>query len=441
MKCLLVSTNRATVPYPVYPLGTAHLAGALEQAGHPARLYDVLSNDGVSGLPAAIREFEPDLVGVSVRNIDNVDSSDYACFLTDAIEAVAVIRENTSVPLVIGGPAVSLFPEKLMDMLGADYAVVGQGERILVEIADAIDAGSPVPHGILRADLKNSEWYPVKYDAHAAEFYLSSGGMLNVQTKRGCPYRCTYCSYPLIEGRRVRCREPDEVAEDVMELVRRHGARYIFFTDAVFNDSSGHFLEVAEALIRAGNTTPWCAFFRPQGIDADILRLLRRSGLAGMEIGTDGTTDETLEGFGKGFTFESVEQCSRAAAKLHIPCAHFCMFGGPGESEITLKQGIKNLERLSGAVVFAFAGIRILPGTSIYETAAAQGIIKEGEPLLEPVFYFSPGMNFEKIDSELRTSWHNRIDRVYPCSALYEQIRRLHQRGYTGPLWDILIRK
>ena len=428
------------MPYPVYPLGTAHLSGALEEAGHSVRVYDVLAGMGLSGLEQELSDFSPDLVGLSIRNLDNVDSTDPVSFLHDVMQVMDVVRSFCDAPVVIGGPAVAIFPEKFVKVLGADYGVVGPGERVLMELASMISAGDVPERGIFRADFSEDTWFPVKYDSKTAPYYLSAGGMLNLQTKRGCPFRCTYCSYPLIEGRRIRYRDPEEVASDAMRLTRKLGAKYLFFTDAVFNDPGEHYLTVAEALVRAGNTTPWCAFFRPAGLTRQKLRLLKRAGLAGMEFGTDGTTDETLDGFGKGFSMGDVESCSRLALSLQIPCAHFCMFGGPCETSWTMDQGIANMEKLPHSVVFAFAGIRILPGTGVYNTAVKEGIITPDQDIFEPVFYFSPGLDFDIIDRRLRAVWQNRLDRIYPCSILYEQIGRLHLRGYTGPLWDILVR-
>lgn len=440
MRCLLVSANRAQVPYPVYPLGLAHIAGALEAEGFHTRLFDVLAEDGLSRLGKVIEDYAPGLVVLSIRNLDNVDSTGPVSFIEDAIKAVELVRASSDVPIVAGGPAFSLFPRRLMDLLGVEWGVVGQGEGIVPRIAGSIESGRPLPGGILRASGPAGEWRPVKYDGGVASYYISAGGMLNIQSKRGCPFKCTYCSYPGIEGRVIRRRDPGEVAEDVARVTRDFGAKYIFFTDAVFNDPGGHYLEVAEALARAGNETPWCAFFRPSGIGRADLRLLRSAGLAGMEVGTDGSTDETLKGLGKNFTFDQVIRFNDLAVEEGIPCAHFCMFGGPGETERTIQRGIANLERLREAVVFGFAGIRVLPGTLLYETALHEGIVPPGHDMLKPVFYFAPGLEFDTVDSCLRKAWGGRLDRIYPCSILYQYMSRLYSRGYAGPLWDILVR-
>ncbi len=438
--CLLVSTNQVVTPFPVYPLGVAHLAGALEAAGHRTFHYDILAKGGVDALEERLRDAPPDLVGLSIRNLDTVDSTAPHTYIEAVVETVRMVRKSCSAPVVIGGPAVSILPEELVDFLGADYGVVGEGEILLPWLADRIEKGKPPEERILRSTPSEHPWRPVKYDRKTADFYLGWGGMLNVQTKRGCPFRCGYCSYPTLEGTRYRFRDPEEVAEDVIRAGREYNAGYVFFTDSVFNDPTGHYLKVSEALIKAGNTTPWCAYIRPQGLDRDGLELMTKAGMSAMELGTDAASDATLAGLNKGFTFDEVLRTDELAKELGIPCAHFIIFGGPGEDDATLAEGLKNIEKLGGSVVFAFPGIRILPGTTIFDRAVKEGVIREDRPMREPVFYFSPRCGAETIDRELRAAWSGRFDRVYPASVMEDRIRHLHKKGHVGPMWDFLFR-
>ncbi len=439
IKCLLVSTNQTVIPYPVYPLGTAHLAGALESAGHKAYLFDLMSHGGIDKLGERIREISPDLIGISLRNVDTVDSTAPETFMADALETMEVIRRNTKAPVVVGGPAFSIFPEEFMGLLEADYGIVGEGEILFPHLADRVKQGELPERQIYRADFKEVPWRPVQYDRDAVSFYLRSGGMLNMQTKRGCPFQCNYCSYPCLEGRQLRYRDPEDVAEEVQRLSRDLGVKYIFFTDVVFNDPQGRYLEVAEALVRIGNKTPWCAFFRPKGLTRDSLELLKASGLAAMELGTDAASDTTLDGLRKGFTFDDVVKTNELAVSLKIPCAHFVVFGGPGENRKTVEEGLHNIEKLRSSVVFAFSGIRILPGTGIYSLAVREGVIQKDQSIFQPVFYFSSTISQEELDSLLRQAWSGRFDRIYPCSLLHDRISFLHKRGHLGPMWDALI--
>ncbi len=440
-RCLLISTNRVTTPYPVYPLGVAHLLGALRAAGHEARHYDVMANAGLDGLAGLLADYNPELIGLSIRNLDTVDSTAPDAFMDPVQETMRFIRARHGAPVVLGGPAFSIMPEAVLAFLAADYGVVGEGENLLPWLAGELAAGRLPTEKILRSPADPCPWRPVVYDQPTADFYLAWGGMLNVQTKRGCPYRCAYCSYPTLEGKAYRFREPKQVAEEVIRAGREHGAKYIFFTDSVFNDVRGHYLEVAEALIQAGNTVPWCAFFRPQHLTGEGMALMKRAGLSAMEIGSDAGSDETLAAMQKDFTFAEVIAANEMAVAAGVPCAHFIIFGGPGETKATLAKGLANVEQLTNSVVFAFTGIRVLPGTAIHQRAIAEGVMAADQPLLAPFFYFSPELAEAELDATLKEAWRGRLDRIYPSSVMQERITHLHRKGHVGPLWDMLIRR
>jgi len=438
-ECLLISANQVTTPYPVYPLGAACLLGALQAKGHSASHFDVLADGGREGLDSYLSGKRFDLIGVSIRNLDTVDSAAPNEYLTDVVKIMHLIRQKVEAPVVLGGPAFSIMPQALMELLDADYGVVGEGEELLPWLASEIAAGTPPAKEIFYAESKEQIWQKPVFTDSASRFYIKHGGMLNVQTKRGCPHICSYCVYPSIEGRQIRYRDPDEVAEEVARMHTDYGARYIFFTDSVFNDGQGHFLEVAEALIRQNNKIPWSAFFRPQNLESDDLQLLKRSGLAAVELGTDAATDITLAGINKKFSFDDVLKIHERVINEGIPCAHFIMFGGPDEDEETLQQGLINIEKLKNCVVFAFVGIRILPDTAIFDRAVQDGLITVDQSLLKPIFYFSPHVSRKRIEEQVKQSFSHRIDRIYPCYEFEERMVMLHNMGHVGPLWNLVL--
>ncbi len=439
--CLIISANQVVTPYPVYPLGAAYIVGALTEKGHQAHHFDLLADGGLAGLDEFLIGKKFHLVGVSIRNLDSVDSADPKGYLADIIETVEFVRKRLDTVVVIGGPAFSIMPHDLMDLLQADYGIAGKGEGLLPWLASELAAGRRPEKKIFTSTPQNGGWRPSDLSLSTAKYYTDRGGMLNVQTKRGCPHGCSYCSYPTIEGRKIRYRDPQEVADEMVRLQSHSGAQYIFFTDSFFNDPDGKFLEVAEALIRRKNSLPWSAFFRPHKITTNQLRLLKRAGLAAMELGTDAATDETLEGIQKKFRFTDVLQVHKRIIKEEIPCAHFIMFGGPNEDKTTLHEGLKNIERLDNCVVFGFIGIRILPGTGIFDRAVADGVLDPDESLLAPKFYYSPAISRERIEQGIKNSFGGRMDRIYPCHEFEERITTLHKMGYVGPLWDLILKK
>lgn len=438
--CLIISANRVVSPYPVYPLGAAYIVKALNDAGHRTDCFDLLSDGGLAPLESFLSGRKYDLVGISIRNIDTVDSALPTEYLNDVVESIECVRRCDSGPVVLGGAGFSIMPEQLLAYCGGDYGIIGPGEAAVVRLAAELAAGSPPDKGLLPGcgePVVFSTW--PELSPETIGYYADHGGMLNIQTKRGCPYKCSYCSYPTIEGTAIRYRDPDEIAEEALLIKAKHGVKYLFFADSVFNDPSEKYLEIAEALIRKNVSLPWCAFFRPHRISREQLRLLKRSGLTAMELGTDAATDETLSGMKKGFCFSDVLEVHERIVREEIPCAHYVVFGGPGETEKSLLKGLENIERLQDSVVFGFVGLRILPGTALYQRAIGEGMLSRQQSLIAPSYYYSPELSRERIDEALRASFAKRQDRIYPCHELYDRIALLHQMGKTGPLWDMLL--
>ena len=441
-RILLVSSNVATEPYPVYPLGLAVIAAALAADGHSTHQFDFLaSGESEELLAARIAEVAPDYVCLSIRNLDNCDSLSSTGYPAIARRLVEVIREGTEAPVIIGGPAFSILPEELLAYTGADYGIVGEGERLVCELIRDLSQGK-TPASILRSSelLPGDQWGSPLYSGRSIGYYLEKSGMINLQTKRGCPHGCVYCSYPTLEGNRYRSRDPQAVVDDLERAKAQHGVESFFFTDSVFNDAEGHYLAVAEEIIRRGLTLRWCCYLRPEGIGRSELALMKRAGLYAVELGTDAASDTTLRSLGKGFRFADALEVNRACVAERLPCAHFVMFGGPGETMETVAEGLENLKQLEHTVVFAFSGIRILPGTPLLARAIKDGLLAEGDPLREPVYYLSPEVDVDQMNAMITAAFSNRRDRVFPPAEGQKRLAIMHRFGYRGLLWDTLIK-
>jgi lipid biosynthesis B12-binding/radical SAM protein len=441
-RILLVSSNTTTEPYPVYPLGLAVIAAALTAAGHKVKQFDFLaSGEAEELLTAAVADFGPDYVCVSIRNLDNCDSLSVSGYPEIARRLVEVIREGSSAPVIVGGPAFSIMAEELLAYTCADYGIIGEGEQMVCELIRDLEQGKTPPR-LLRGKglLTGDEMVSPLYAESMISFYMEKSGMINLQTKRGCPHGCIYCSYPALEGTRYRCREPKEVVDDLERIKAEHGVESFFFTDSVFNDSAGHYLDVVEEILRRNLSLRWCCYMRPEGVGRSEIALMKRAGLYAVELGTDAACDTTLAALGKGFTFADALGANRACVAERLPCAHFVMFGGPGETMETVAEGLANLEQLEQTVVFAFSGIRILPGTPLLARAVRDGILAEGASLRDPVYYLSPGIDVEAMNAAIMAAFKNRRDRIFPPSAGQERLSIMHRFGYRGLLWDSLIK-
>ncbi|MEW5909379.1 MAG: lipid biosynthesis B12-binding/radical SAM protein [Thermodesulfobacteriota bacterium] len=442
---LLISTNIAELPYPVYPLGMAVVAASLKAKGHQVEQFDWLAaKKSESQLRKAIRDFNPDYVGISLRNIDSLDSfgPEHGWYLAEVLSVTGIVKNETGAPIIAGGSAFSIMPENILEYLDIPYGIVGEGEDALCRLIQSIETGNHPP-SIQYAEsplLSSTQMLSPLFSKELIRFYESQSGLVGLQSKRGCPHHCIYCTYPALEGRRLRIRNPKDVIEDIRQLTERFGIKTIAFTDSVFNDASGHYLSIAEELLAGGIQIRWSGFFRPSHIGIKELKLLKKSGLYAIELGTDGACDETLKGLNKDFAFSDVIEFNEACVQLQIPCAHYIMFGGPRETPDTLKKGLQNIEKLNQCLVFAFSGIRVLPKTELFAVAVDEGIVSTNETLLKPAYYFSPQIKVSWMNESIKNGFARRRDRIFPPSEGLMRIGVMTRFGFKGLLWDQLIR-
>ena len=442
MRILLISANAASTPYSVYPLGMSMVAGSLCNAGHEVRQFDLLhSGLSMDAVAEAIRESRPQIIGISIRNIDNVNLLNEKRYIEVVREVVQRIREETEAPVILGGSGFSIMPEAILREVGGDYGIVGEGEALMLEFVENAARGVYPQERCMRASpgLRGGEIPSAAYDDRLMEFYLKSGNIAAVQTKRGCTHRCVYCSYPVLEGSVIRCRDPKVVADDVENLARRYGAGHVFFTDSVFNDDEGRYLEVVREMRRRGLSIPWTAFFKPQGLDDAAVELMRETGLKGAEIGADAATDRTLRSLGKSFCFQDIVDCNDLFGRHGVATAHFYMFGSPGETQETVLEGIDNIRNMKKTVSFIYMGLRILPDTPLARIATREGLLSEGQDLLEPVYYIAPGIDKEWLERTLKDGFAGLRNCVFPPDILDTSLQFLYRLGHVGFLWDMVL--
>lgn len=448
MKILLISANTVNDPYPVYPLGLDYVAGAVP-GNHEVKIIDMNQISGYELLGRTVRDYSPDITGISIRNIDNTSPVDTESYIRHYRELIRRVRENSASPVVLGGSGFTIFPEELMDALNADYGVAGEGERfaLLLEAIENNRDTSRLPGVFTRDNRKElpQPWdnsFERKFDAEYPHtvYYLKKGGMLNLQSKRGCNFRCIYCTYPHIEGRALRLIKPDEVAYDALKL-QDAGAKYFFITDSAFNSDIEHSTGVARAFIKAGVSIPWGAFFAPVRPPDDYFSLMAEAGLTHVEFGTESLCDRMLKNYRKPFNTEDVFYAHEKANKASLHAAHYMLLGGPGEDRETLSETLSNAGRLSKTVIFFFCGIRIYPGTELYDIAVREKQIDKSASLLEPVFYQSSLISSRDIIKSVEECAGGRTNWIIGSGGekIARALAKMYRRGHTGPLWEYLI--
>ncbi len=448
-KVLLISVNRCQNPDPVFPLGLTYLNAGLRAAGHSTEWLDLLHD--ADRFDELLRASQASFVGISIRNIDDVLIRRQELFVRDLAELVGRVRSILPVPVILGGSGFSIFPKELLALSGADFGICGAGESAFPSLLAALEKGSvhrEIPGLVFRqggeivtnppsTEPPRVEIAPQDRPAHVVARYLESGGMLNLQTQRGCAFPCSYCTYPLIEGKRHQSRPPEAVAEE-LEQLRSLGAKYVFFTDSIFNSAKQHVASVCEAILQRGVKVDWGCFLRPQGLTPELLALMARAGLAHVEFGSDSFSDTVLSAYRKGFCFEDILYSSELARAANLPFCHFLIAGGPKETHATLAESFHNSHRLRDPVILAVIGMRIYPGTFLHEQAIREGVVERSASLLSPAYYLAPGLTEESVFAQLQGFARSTPTWVVgdhgPRYA--EFVSRLRKRGVAGPLWS-----
>jgi radical SAM superfamily enzyme YgiQ (UPF0313 family) len=439
-------------PFPVYPLGASFIASVLERIGVDVVALDLAFLDNPAEEAArAAEQAAADLVAIAIRAVDNTTSLDPRNYLPDIREVVSAVKGAGGSPVLLGGSGYSLFPKTILQRFEADYGMQGEGEEAIGELVGALRAGEDPAAGnglYVRQGgsvkgappggfLNPAEWSAPDYRLFPLEPYLKAGGTAAVQTKRGCPQKCCYCTYPFLEGRSLRLRDPREVARDVQRAAEM-GAEYFYFVDNNFNMPAEHAREVCHELAACESKTAWTAFVTPLGFPATLAEEMAAAGCLSLELGSEAGTDAGLIELGKSHTIAEIIDTDRYLSQAGITPAHYFIFGGPGETLDSVEETLSVIDKLRG-VCLAMLGIRIYPATALYARAVHDGVLTEDRDLLEPAFYISPSVDVQGVLARL-TQFAADHPRFFiagrQINVNQPVIDRLRAKGRKGPLWE-----
>ncbi|OHD64156.1 MAG: hypothetical protein A2176_00760 [Spirochaetes bacterium RBG_13_51_14] len=459
-KVLLINTNTEKNPYPVPPLGLCLIAAALENE-YDVRVYDG-AFDGGENLIRTVSDFRPDYVGVSIRNIDDMDILNPTNYIEPILNSfIRPIREATAAPVILGGSAFSIFPEYFMKYYGADFGVFGEGEeafRLLLRCLESSGDPSTLP-GIyargstgctipaMNADLTNLPFSEIDLKIDYAPY--RARGSYPVQTKRGCIHRCIYCTYNCIEGFRYRTRPPARIADELEQAAGRLGHAAFEFVDSTFNDPAGH----AEAVCREIARRKIKARLRTMGINpcnatAELFELMLAAGFAQIDCTPDTASPRMLLNLRKNFTVAELRETARLVRAFDNPTMWFFIFGGPGETEDTIRETFDFIDAsISGKdMIHMTFGLRIYPGTDLHQRALDDGVLGAGDSLIETRFYISKELGRESLFRLIEDASSVRpncvpVTESNPSPDMMREAIRMREEGeHAEPMFRTLLR-
>jgi radical SAM superfamily enzyme YgiQ (UPF0313 family) len=432
---LLINSNRKVDLLAAPPLGLCYVASATEAAGHEVQVADLCfsGNQFQKQLFNYVRAFDPEVIGLSIRNVDNVNMLHSISYMPAIREIAQYIREITPVPLVVGGSGASLMPEQVLNLLAADYIIVADGEESFVRLLAAIEKKEPtveIPGVGMMVQGKFHLTPPrqTEFRGGTADLgkwtdirpYQRIGSSYNIQTKRGCRQKCIYCTYnQSLEGNRLRLRSPEDVVDEIEEALFKYRPATFEFVDAVFNDPWEHSAAIMEGIIRR----PWKAEFTAMGVhpplDKKYLDLMWRAGFRSFMITPESVSDKMLGSYKKGFSRDDVIHAAEAINGTSFAAWWFFMIGGPGETNETLQESLDfALEYLQKKgrpvtnIAHFFIGVRIYPKTKLWDIALEEGFISPQSDPLESLWYLSQDLDLDGAVSQM-------IDAASICPEVY----------------------
>jgi radical SAM superfamily enzyme YgiQ (UPF0313 family) len=372
----------------------------------------MFEQDWGASLQRCLADFAPDVVGFSIRNVDDQNIRRPTFLLEEARQMVALCRRESSATRVGGGAGFSLFPGPILDFLGLDCGVVGEGEVAFPALLEALAerrslAGVP---GVVRREdggvavtPPNGSVLPDRVPTAPRDtldlgrYYAATGdpampNPVTLQSKRGCPMACTYCSTAALEGCRVRCRTPERVVDE-MAALRDEGFRRLHFVDNVFTNPEWHARALCEQILRRGLDVRWSAIANPGCATPDLLRLMKRAGCVLALLGNEHADAGMLQALGKRFDLAHLTACFAACEEEGLAYHAFLLLGGPGESRDSVQRAVEFLQRRSPAWVNVTVGIRLYPGCALTRRAVQEGLLDPADDLLTPRFYLAPGLD------------------------------------------------
>jgi radical SAM superfamily enzyme YgiQ (UPF0313 family) len=405
LRVLLISSNTEQINMPVLPMGLASVAAATQKAGHEVKLLNLMIHGNSRELIGeAIQDFQPEYIGVSVRNIDDQCRKDPRFLLKPVKEVVSYCRSLSSAPIVLGGAGYTIFPQSALDYLGADMGIQGEGEQAFVRLLESLQQKSDITElpGLFlpgkrpkkRGELiRKLDEFPLPGPDQVLFPPTVNGQLIWVplQTRRGCPMQCSYCSTPAIEGKIIRERSIASVVKTISVFFEA-GFSHFYFVDNTFNLTATYAKELCDDLIASKLEIRWRCILYPRDIDEELIEKMARAGCVEVALGFESGSPKILRYMNKKFLPEEVQHIAQLLQKYEINRMGFLLLGGPGEEKETVLESLSFAEALNLESMKITMGIRIYPFTLLAQTAQREGVLTPAKNLLFPTFYLAQGL-------------------------------------------------
>lgn len=409
------------------PLGLAYLASALRASQYSVSLIDgeplkFTNKDLINHL----KSNKYDFIGIGFM------TPQYLC-AKDIIQSIR--KEFPELAIIAGGPHITIMPKQTMQEIPEiDYGVLGESEKTIVELLDAINTNRKLERvdGIVfrksgslimssprafecdldRISLPARDLLPMSKYTPAPTYYKKLPSFMII-TSRGCPFRCVYCSK--IFGNSYRHHSVKRVLQEMNVLIKKHGAKDIIFRDDTFTIDRAFVINLCSEIIRQviNKKINWMCMTRVNLVDFELLKAMKKAGCWSIHFGVESGSQRLLNLIQKDITLDQIKRAFKAARRAGIQTKAFFMLGLPTETRADSLATIQFAKELDPDAV-QFTITVPYPGTKLYELAKTDGTLK----------------SFNWEDYQTWAGWTNKHLVYIPGGRTEPELKQLQRKAF-----------
>ncbi len=362
---------------PYVPLGILYISAFLEKNNYANEIFDSTFSS-FEKLKAYLLDFKPDAIGIYTNLMTKLN-------VLKIIEYIKTTDEIKHCKVILGGPEVTNHIPNFLKH-GADYIVIGEGEQTMLELVTLIDKQDTNPDTIqgiaylnngelckteARVKMKDLEDLPLPnrkkvnlqlyFDAWKQKHGTSA---ISINTQRGCPYSCKWCSRA-VYGQSYRRRSAKSVANEIAWIQENYQVDSVWFVDDVFTVSHKWLEEFTEEITSRNINMPFECITRADRMSEAVILNLKKSGCFRVWIGAESGSQKIIDLMDRRVEVGQVRSMIQLAQSHGIQAGTFIMVGYPGETEEDIYETVHHL-KVSNPDIFTITVAYPIKGTPLY---------------------------------------------------------------------------
>ena len=391
------------------PTNVATIAAYLKNLDYDVKVIDAgVHKTKFEDIIKITKDYKPDIVAIGC-NFSTLHNP-------SRLLASMIKKEYKNVPILVGGNHATAVPEMVLKDSSIDFVVIGEAEVVMPDLLEVIEKNNDLRQ--VKGLCINNNGHIIR--THPAEFFknldelpmpdyslfdMSKYPIYNINSSRGCIFRCTYCASGVIYKRKYRPRSAKSILNEIDYLIKNFGKKTFWFSDDLFGQDHRFVEELCNTLIDKKYNIQWSVVTRATTVPLDHLKLMKKAGCTGISVGVESGDDQMLKVMKKDTNSEAY-RTSIPKVKGIIRTRAFFLIGNIGEA----KENVWNTFRLIKEIkpdYGTFCPVTPLPGTEIYNQLIIMGIINQDNLNWDKFYAIDHDGKYDDESIKMTASWCN----------------------------------